>query len=154
LIRSALAAGAAFLALSACQAASEDPATAAGVTPSGDAPAELRAPSPSAAPDPFAIRPDRAGAEMIAGCPGMNPQQRPRGSNCFGLFAEQCGADRATAFLSQPLTQGTRNSIEQIASPGGIRFIRPGEAVIQDLRPDRLNIELDAQGAVERIDCY
>jgi len=84
----------------------------------------------------------------------MNPQHRPRGSNCFGIFPEQCGADRAAAFLGEPLTADARVRIEQIAAPGGTRFIRPGEAVIQDLRPDRLNIELDTQGEVERIDCY
>jgi hypothetical protein len=91
---------------------------------------------------------------MIAGCPGMNPQRRPRGSNCFGIFPEQCGADRAATFLDQPLTPESRAQIEEIAPLGGIRFIRPGEAVIQDLRTGRLNIELDVQGNPARIDCY
>ena len=99
-------------------------------------------------------RADRGRADLIAGCPGMNPQRRPEGSNCFGIFPEQCGADRAAAFLRQPLTSDTRARLEAFAPPGGIRVIRPGEAVIQDLRPNRLNIELDAQGVVDRADCY
>jgi len=152
-IRSALAAGSALLALSACQAASEDHAPEAGAAaPSGSASANTAAPPPAS--DPFAIRPDRDRPDMVAGCPGMNPQLRPRGSNCFGIFPEQCGADQASAFVGRPLSPPARARIEAIAPPDGVRFIRPGEAVIQDLRPGRLNIELDSQGSIERIDCY
>jgi hypothetical protein len=155
LIRQALAAGAAFLALSACQAESEEPGVAAGAATFSDgASAQAEVPSPSPTRASFAIRGDRDQADLIAGCQGMNPEPRPRGSNCFGIFPEQCGADQAATFLSEILTPDARARIEAIAAPGGTRFIRPGEAVIQDLRPGRLNIELDAQGIVERIDCY
>jgi len=91
---------------------------------------------------------------MVPGCPHRNPARRPRGSNCFGIFPEQCGANRAALFLGQPLTPQLRSSIEAIGPPGGVRFIRPGETVIQNLSFGRLNIGLDAQGTVERADCY
>ncbi len=34
-----------------------------------------------------------------------------------------------------------------------LRWIRPGDAGTMDLREDRLNISLDAQGNVDRISC-
>ena len=84
----------------------------------------------------------------------MNPEQRPRGSNCFGIFPEQCGADRAAAFVTQPFTAELRGRIEAIAPPGGIRFIRPNDAVTDDLRFERLDVLIDDRGRVEKVDCY
>jgi len=166
MIRRALAAGAVLLALSACQVESAEPAPAAGAANSLDRVADSEtsaagsrpSPAPSSEPsrggEPFAVRSDRNLTDMITGCPHQNPLRRPRGSNCFGIFPEQCGADQAQPFHGQPLTQETRARIEAIAPPDGVRFIRPGEPVIQDLRAGRLNIELDAEDRVERIDCY
>ncbi len=34
-----------------------------------------------------------------------------------------------------------------------LRWIRPGDAVTMDYREDRLNVSLDAQGRIERINC-
>lgn len=34
-----------------------------------------------------------------------------------------------------------------------LRWIRPGDAVTMDYREDRLNINIDAQGRIERINC-
>jgi hypothetical protein len=104
--------------------------------------------------DPFAIRPERDKGDLIAGCPGQNPQRRPRGSNCFGIFPEQCGADQVAPLVGQPLTPESRGSIEAIAPPDGIRFIKAGEAAIQDLRTGRLSILTDAQGRIETADCF
>jgi len=137
MFRPALAAGAMFLVLAACKAGNEEPAPAASV-----------------ASDPFAIRADRNLGDLIDGCPHQNPTHRPRGSNCFGIFPEQCGADQAQAFAGLRIPPEARSAIEAIGPPDGVRFIRPGEPVIQDLRSGRLNIELDADDKVLRIDCY
>ena len=34
-----------------------------------------------------------------------------------------------------------------------LRWIRPGDAVTMDYRPDRLNVRLDANGRVESFNC-
>ena len=159
-MRAALAAVALLLPLAACQPAEQDAGPAASaVSSTVDADTPVAAVSPSATPPAgassgFAVRADRDLQDRIPGCAGMNPQQWPRGSNCFGIFPEQCGADRAAAFVSQPFTAEVRARIEAIASPGGIRFTRPNEAVTDDLRFQRLNVHIDAGGRVEKVDCY
>ena len=140
-MRAAFAATALLFPLAACQPAQEDAGPAASAV----------SPSARAA---FAVRADRDLQDRIPGCAGMNPQQRPRGSNCFGIFPEQCGADRATAFVTQPFTADVRARIEAIDPPGGIRFTRPNEAVTDDLRFERLNVHIDAQGRVDKVDCF
>jgi hypothetical protein len=159
-MRAALAAAALLFALAACRPAEEDAGPAASaVSPAADPATPVAAASSPATPPPasssgFAVRTDRDLQDRIPGCSGMNPRQRPRGSNCFGIFPEQCGADRAAAFVSQPFTADVRARIEAIAPPGGIRFTRPNEAVTDDLRFERLNVHIDAQGRVEKVDCY
>jgi len=87
ILRPALAAGAAFLALSACQVADEEHGPAAGAaapsaSTAADPPATSAfARSPAPPSETFAIRSDRDLADLVPGCPGMNPQHRPRGSN-------------------------------------------------------------------------
>ena len=83
----------------------------------------------------------------------MNPEQRPRGSNCFGIFPEQCGADIAARHIGEAMTAALANRMEQIA-PGGARIIRPMQAVQDDLRYARLNVILDEQDRVAEVDCY
>jgi hypothetical protein len=102
----------------------------------------------------FAPFPSRDLKDRVRGCQGMNPDWRPRGSNCHGIFPEQCGADLARAHLGKTLTPEMRNLIASYSPNGDVRFIRPGDAVIQDLRPGRLNIGLGAQDQIEDIDCY
>ena len=144
--RAALAAAALLFPLAACQPAEED------AGPAASAVSSLSPPPP--ARSAFAIRADRGLQHRVPGCPGMNPQQRPRGSNCVGICPEQCGADRAAEFVSQPFTAETRARIEAIAPPGGIRFTRPNEAVTDDLRFARLNVLIDTQGHIDKVDCY
>ena len=88
-------------------------------------------------------------------CPGINPSiRRPRGSNCLGIRPDQCGADRVRRFLRRPATPAVRAQVRRLAGHAQIRWIRPGEPVIQDLRADRLNMELDRRGRIARVDCY
>jgi hypothetical protein len=158
-MRAALAA-AVLLPLAACQPAEEDAGPAASaVSPPGDlvAPAAPVSPTTKATatlPSGFTVRADRDLQDRIPGCAGMNPTERPRGSNCFGIFPEQCGADRAAAFVTQPFTADVRARIETIAPLGGIRFTRPNEAVTDDLRFGRLNVSIDERNRVEKVDCH
>jgi Peptidase inhibitor I78 family len=104
--------------------------------------------------DVFPPNPDRDLAANVAGCRGMNPDRRVRGSNCFGIFPEQCGADRARAHIGSIASPGLRARIIGYSPGGDVRFIMPGEAVIEDLRQGRLNLLLDAQGTIRSVDCY
>lgn len=38
--------------------------------------------------------------------------------------------------------------------PAGSRVIRPGDAVTRDLRRERLNVLLDAEGRITALECY
>jgi hypothetical protein len=88
-------------------------------------------------------------------CPGINPDiRRPRGSNSLGILPAACGADSARAFLRQPATPAVRARVRRAVGHDQIRWIRPGEAVIQDLRRERLNMQLDRRGRIAFVDCY
>ena len=41
----------------------------------------------------------------------------------------------------------------RLSGARSLRWIRPGDAVTMDYRPDRLNVNLDAQGRVDRFAC-
>jgi hypothetical protein len=88
-------------------------------------------------------------------CPGINPDiRRTRGSNCLGILLHQCGADRLRPFFERTAGPNTRNAIVRAVGHSRIRWIAPGQAVTQDLRPDRLNAELDGRGRIAKFDCY
>jgi hypothetical protein len=67
---------------------------------------------------------------------------------------EACGADRLHDFVGRLADADTRRAVEALVETDDIRWIRPGDAVIEDLRADRLNLELDAEDRIETIDCY
>lgn len=102
---------------------------------------------------PLPPNPGRDPDDLVRGCPGMSPEQRPRGSNCFGIFPEQCGADLAARHIGEPMTAALAARMQAIA-PDGARIIRPGQPVTDDLRYARLNVILDAQDRVAKVDCY
>lgn len=91
-------------------------------------------------------------------CPGINPDiRRPPGSNCLGITPDQCGADAAQGYVGKRGTPAVREALRQLAldpDNGNFRWIPHGTAVIEDLRPQRLNVDLDAAGRIVKIDCY
>ena len=125
---------------------------------------EPPAASPSPVTSSVAKKPDAAGAprradtkrgleNFVAGCPGMHPKRRPRGSNCFGIFPEQCGADIAARHIGELMTDTLALRMEEMA-PGGARIIRPKQAVNEDLSDSRLNVMLDARDRIAEVDCH
>ncbi|MDQ3140353.1 MAG: I78 family peptidase inhibitor [Pseudomonadota bacterium] len=64
-----------------------------------------------------------------------------------------CSIDRASALIGRAAS--VELGAEALRLTGGrtIRWIQPGQAVTMDYRPDRLNIELDAQNRVVRFGC-
>lgn len=106
--------------------------------------------SPPPSMSPVARRPGD-----LASCPGINPDiRRPPGSNCLGIVPRQCGADLVRKFLGKPANRATRVAVERAVKHERIRWIRPGEAVTQDLRTDRLNVMLSPSGWILKVDCF
>jgi Peptidase inhibitor I78 family len=115
---------------------------------------EPKRPATVQLPDVFPPLPSRDLNDMVAGCAHQNPEKRPRGSNCAGIFPEQCGADKAKAFIGQIATPVLRERIQSFAPADGVRFILPMEAVTEDLRFGRLNVQMDDSSRIVAIDCY
>ena len=67
--------------------------------------------------------------------------------------ANACGSDRLTAYADQPASDDTLAKIRAAAGHDRIRVIRPGDAVTQDYREDRLNIEIGDEGRIKAMRC-
>lgn len=61
---------------------------------------------------------------------------------------DACGAANLQNLRGKPLS--TLNSM-QFSQP--LRIILPGQMVTQDYRPERLNVEIDAQSVIVRVRC-
>jgi hypothetical protein len=70
--------------------------------------------------------------------------------------ADACGASTFTTLIGQAVVV-TGNLTEiggtKTAAAGGVRVIGPGDAVTQDLRHDRLNLDVDAAQKLVRPWC-
>jgi hypothetical protein len=117
-------------------------------------PAAPPVPATLPSPNPFPPLLTRNLNDLVAACPHHDPSKRPRGSNCYGIFPEQCGADKAKAFVGQMDSATLRERIRSFTPAGGARFIKPSEAVTEDLRYDRLNVHIDETGRISTVDCY
>ncbi|RVQ69243.1 hypothetical protein EKN06_03320 [Croceicoccus ponticola] len=111
----------------------------------GDAPAGT--PSPSGTPVAAATwtPPEQ--------CPDASATDRPSGSNCFGLMPQGCGANRAVAYVGQPMTARIAAVLKGFAAQG-VRVIGPDEAVDADVVAGRLNVMTDPDGTITSVDCF
>jgi hypothetical protein len=110
------------------------------------------------APPPTALpAPPRGGRQSsdLAPCPGINPDiRRPAGSNCLGIVPQACAADKVSDILKKTDSAALRADVTRRTGNTNVRWIGDGEAVIENLDPTRLNIQLDAQRRVHNVDCY
>lgn len=60
-----------------------------------------------------------------------------------------CGAAALAGLVGQPAEVARTMRL-----PTGTRIINPGDPVTRDLRRDRLNIEIGADGNIARVACY
>ncbi len=68
--------------------------------------------------------------------------------------AAACSADAAQSFVGKPATEANVAAARVAAgAKGGVRVIAPGMAVTMDFRPDRLNLEVDAQRIITTVRC-
>ncbi len=63
--------------------------------------------------------------------------------------ADQCNAASLSGLVGQPSTV-----LKTMLLPAGTRVINPGDPVTMDFRPDRMNIEIGADGRIAKIGCY
>ena len=86
-------------------------------------------------------------------CPPWASDDRPEGSNCHGILPETCGADRAAAFVGRVGTPDVRAEMEDIAVRE-LRWLPPQTGYTEDLSNGRLNIILDENNVITKVDCY
>lgn len=61
---------------------------------------------------------------------------------------DTCGASQYAGLIG--------SNIAAVSFPAGanIRILQPGDPATQDLRPDRLNVIVDGNGAITALECY
>jgi hypothetical protein len=64
-----------------------------------------------------------------------------------------CDADRLGDLVGREATAELGAEAMRRSGARTLRWIRPGDAVTMDFSPNRLNLNLDAQGRLERATC-
>ena len=64
-----------------------------------------------------------------------------------------CDAARADTLIGSPATASLGPQALKLTGARALRWIQPGTMVTMDYRADRLNIRLDANNRITKIDC-
>ena len=80
---------------------------------------------------------------LLMGC-RADPPSQPHSA----APPDACGAADLQVLVGQSATV-----LETMKFAQPVRILRPGMAVTMDYRPDRLNIEIDAQEKIARVHC-
>lgn len=86
----------------------------------------------------------------LAGCKTTEDKAIDEGGNDVRYT---CDATRVQGLIGQVATQALGTEAIRGSGARTMRWIAPGTAVTMDYRTDRLNIHLDAQNRVTRVDC-
>lgn len=62
--------------------------------------------------------------------------------------------DLCNAAAMQGLVGQPASVLQTMMLRAGTRVINPGDPVTMDFRPDRMNVEIGANGRIEKIACY
>lgn len=81
-----------------------------------------------------------------AACAPTGPLTRPSGPTLPA--PDTCNATRYSATIGQPVTV-----LENQLHIGQVRILRPNTPMTMDLRPNRLNFHVNAEGKIERLSC-
>jgi len=89
---------------------------------------------------------------VLSACGGPEPEVGEVPDSVSGSVTEAedltaCGADEVQDLRGQPVS-GQRGRF-----PEDARIIPPNSLITQDYRPNRMNVNLDAAGAIARIWC-
>ncbi len=85
-----------------------------------------------------------------AGGAGQEDEEIRDASSLTGV---RCNIEATRPLVGRPATQALGAEALRLSGARTLRWIRPGDVVTMDYRTDRLNIHLDGQGQVQRIDC-
>jgi hypothetical protein len=66
----------------------------------------------------------------------------------------ECRADAAREMVGKPFDAALQKDAMAKTGAKLVRVIRPGDVVTKDYRPNRLNIDLDAQDVVVSLRCW
>ena len=86
-----------------------------------------------------------AGVALLAACQPAPPRTSPEEP---APTRDTCGASALQTLIGRPA-----RVLETMKFATVVRIIRPGMAVTMDYVPDRLNIEIDADGDISRVTC-
>jgi hypothetical protein len=65
----------------------------------------------------------------------------------------ECDASKARELVGRPATAENGAEAQRLTGARTIRWIRPGDMVTMDYRTDRLNINVNANGRIEELNC-
>ena len=88
---------------------------------------------------------------LVAGGCATAPNEGPASEGHDGDY--HCVAEPVQDLVGRPATAELGADALRRSHSRTLRWIRPGDAVTMDFLEDRLNINLDAQGNVERLNC-
>ena len=114
---------------------------------------EERAPTPASPPK--AVEAPTPPPTSQPAPPSGSPEPKPGAGQPPLVVADQdeCGAGKLAEYLTQLPTEDVTLKIRQTVGHDRIRVIRPGDAVTQDYRIDRLNVEIGEDGRIKRVRC-
>ncbi|WP_369979955.1 I78 family peptidase inhibitor [Xanthomonas bundabergensis] len=89
---------------------------------------------------------------LLAACAAQAPL--PTAGDGAALQGDgRCQAGPVAWAVGQAATEATLERARKASGAGQLRPIAPGQAVTRDLRPDRLNLFLDASNVIVRVSC-
>ena len=88
---------------------------------------------------------------LTMACMNMSPENDD--VPAAGETGYTCDAEGLGDLVGREATQALGAEALRTSGSRTLRWIRPGDAVTMDYRPDRLNIHLDGEGRVERFQC-
>ena len=95
---------------------------------------------------------------LMTGCSAPAADAAPRTAAEFPEYGATPGAvcrhDSLARFVGKVRTAALIEQARVASRAATVRTIRPGFAVTQDHRSDRLNVDLDAAGKVTRLRCW
>ena len=100
------------------------------------------------------VRTGLAGLMLMAtACTSLPPPTDGSAPPEQGAGESGCNAAAAQDLVGRQRSEALGAEALRLTGARAVRWIRPGDAVTMDYRPDRLNIELDEQGRVSAFRC-
>lgn len=90
-------------------------------------------------------------AAIATACTSLQPDPGEPGARAAA--SGTCNADPVQWAIGEDATQPTMGRAWRESGAGLIRPIAPGQPITKDLRPDRLNVELDRENRITRLYC-